>query len=140
MGYDKDGKEYFASSYGDLRNHAVADRAIQDQAVSDRAMSTSAESLKLPSRTRTEGAGNQKTLCACAWSGCNALFEQRFPEQRFCKAKCRAAYSREVGLVGEVVGVRRLARRISVIVHCQDERALDLLLKSRVRLVREPCS
>lgn len=84
-------------------------------------------------RTRTEG--RQAEMIPCAY--CHVLFAPRKPG-RFCSPKHRAAYSREVGLVGEVIGVRRLTKRVSVIIHCDDDRSLDLALHTRVRIVKEP--
>lgn len=80
----------------------------------------------------------QLEMIACAWIGCGQLFAPRNPTQKFHADKCRAAYSREVGLVGATVSVRRLKTRNSVTLHTTDERVLDAPLGTRYRLVREP--
>jgi hypothetical protein len=75
-------------------------------------------------------------MACCAY--CNRLYTPRNANARFCKAACRAAYSREIGLVGTAVSVRRLKRSISIVIHTADGRALDAPLGARFRLVREP--
>lgn len=91
-----------------------------------------------PPRARTQSLSKQLELTPCAWVGCAQLFHPRNPAQRFCTGKCRAAHSREVGLVGTLVSSRRLRRRISLIIHTEDAGVLDAPLGTRFRLVREP--
>jgi len=94
---------------------------------------------ELAPRARTNvPEGAQAELVVCAWPGCAALFSPRFPGQRFHTGKCRAAYSREIGLTATTVSVRRLKTRISVTLHTVDAGMLDAPIGTRFRLVREP--
>jgi hypothetical protein len=89
-------------------------------------------------RTRTQpSVGAQTALSVCAWPGCALLFAPRFPGQRFHSGKCRAAYSREIGVTATTVSVRRLKTRISITLHTTDEGVLDAPIGTRYRLVRE---
>jgi hypothetical protein len=78
------------------------------------------------------------TTCA----QCHAMFLARKPGQYFCKASCRAAYQRETGLQGQVAGVTRLLRGVSVVIHFPDgpaaEKAIALTKRQTVSIVREP--
>lgn len=89
-------------------------------------------------RARTPSPTDQLQMIRCAWPGCGILFTPRNPVQRFHADRCRAAYSREVGIVGVTVSVRRLKTRVSVTLHTADEHVLDAPLGTRFRLVREP--
>ena len=87
--------------------------------------------------TRTDAAQVACEVCAM----CHELFTPKHRgnhPQRFCKAKCRAAYAREVGLVAGVVSVRRLKTRLSLMLHTTDERILSAPIGTKFRLVREP--
>lgn len=66
------------------------------------------------------------------------LFQPSHAAQKFHAPKCRAAYSREIGLVGHIASARRLRKSISIVIHTTDERALDAPLGTRFRLVKEP--
>lgn len=89
-------------------------------------------------RARTDGPSQQLEMIPCKWVGCGIMFSPRNPAQKFHADKCRAAYSREVGIVGTTVSVRRLKTRVSVTLHTADEHVLDAPLGTRFRLVREP--
>lgn len=78
----------------------------------------------------------QAELIPCAY--CRALFSPKAPGQRFCLPKHRAAYAREIGIVGATVSLRRLKRRIRVALDIDDEAVLAAPLGTRFRLVREP--
>lgn len=87
--------------------------------------------------TRTDGPQGAMDVCLY----CHELFKRnarlKVP-QRFCRAKCRSAYAREVGLIGSVVVIRRLKTRVSVTFHTTDERIVQALIGDKYRLVREP--
>lgn len=89
-------------------------------------------------RTRTEL--DQASMCICDY--CGSLFlpskRKRVKKQRFCKDACRANDARENGMVGQLVGSRRLKTRISVTLYTTDDRILLASVGTRFRLVREP--
>lgn len=95
---------------------------------------TPSPSIDSPPRTRTDTAQGTMIPCAC----CHTLFAPKVPAQRFCKPAHRAAYAREVGIVGTLVSSRRLRRRISVTIHTEDSAVLEAPIGTRFRLVREP--
>jgi len=84
----------------------------------------------------TRTANGQAAMIPCAY--CHGLFVPKAPGQRFCLPKHRAAYAREIGIVGATVSVRRLRTRISVTLHTTDEAVLAAPLGAKFRLVREP--
>lgn len=92
-----------------------------------------------PTRVRVQ-TDIQSEMTPCAY--CHGLFAMRKPGQHFCKAACRAAYSRETGLQGRVASVTRLLRGVSVVLHFQDgpaaEKAITLKKQQIVSVVREP--
>lgn len=88
----------------------------------------------MPPCTRTDD--NQAEMIPCAY--CRGLFAPKAPGQRFCLPKHRAAYAREIGIVGSLVISRRLKRRIRVALDIDDEAVLAAPLGTRFRLVREP--
>lgn len=88
----------------------------------------------MPASTRTDSSQGEIGVCP----NCASLFRLRRPTQRFCGPKCRAAHAREVGQAGILVSSRRLRRRISLVIHTEDEAVLSAPLGTRYRLVREP--
>lgn len=76
---------------------------------------------------------------ACA--ACGGPLTVTRPWQRFCSTKCRNDYDRSTGTGGKVAAVRKVKRGASVVIHLEGpaaERALNLGLGERVRVVREP--
>lgn len=72
---------------------------------------------------------------------CHGLFQPPRRWSAFCSPKCRNAYEADVGTVGKVVSVRRIARGASVVIHLEGpaaERALNLTIKEFVRVTRKP--
>jgi hypothetical protein len=94
--------------------------------------------LDEPSRTRT--GGDQTDLEVCGW--CHELFPpanaKRLHKKRFCSPKCRAAYSREVGMVVTLKSARRLKTVKSLVIHSSDDRVLQYPIGKKFRLVPEP--
>ena len=70
------------------------------------------------------------------------MFTPRHEGQHFHSAKCRAAYSREVGLQGEAASIVKLkGGRVSVVFHFPVEaeaKALAISKGGRYRVVKEP--
>jgi len=84
----------------------------------------------------------QGEIRECAWQGRGLVFTPRYEGQRFHSPKCRAAYSREVGLQGTAVSITKLkGGRVSVVMHFPAEaeaKALAISKGGRYRVVREP--
>lgn len=81
----------------------------------------------------------QSTMLTCPQ--CQHLFAPTKQRQTFCKPRCRALYSKEHGLQGEVAGVTRLLHGVSIVLHFKgpaEEKAVRLLKRQMVRLVVEP--
>ena len=81
----------------------------------------------------------QDIISMCGY--CHGLFTPRRRWAAFCSAKCRNGYEADVGAVGRVASVRRIRRGASVVIHLEGqaaERALQLVLRELVRLVRKP--
>lgn len=79
----------------------------------------------------------QAEVRSCAY--CRGLFAPKRAWQPFCSVACRNGYDKDIGTTGTVASVRRTARGASVVIHLTGpaaERALNLLLKEEVRIVK----
>jgi len=82
----------------------------------------------------------QAALVPCPY--CHALFTPRRAWSVFCSNKCRDGYNVDFGTQGIVISVRRLKHGISVVMHFDGpaaERAVRLIPRELVRLVKKPC-
>jgi hypothetical protein len=93
-----------------------------------------------PSASSTRTRGEQTDMEVCCW--CHELFQangvKRAQKKRYCSAKCRAAFSREVGVVGALRSARRLKTVNTIVIHSTDDRVLQYPIGTKLRIVREP--
>jgi hypothetical protein len=88
--------------------------------------------------TRSSGVAPEQTeFRFCHY--CKKTFTPRRLRQEFCNPHCRKGFHDDVGATGEVAGVTRLKKSVSVVIHLPNgpaaDRAIELLKGTEVRLV-----